>query len=127
MLVFTLAITAQKNQEIGGISESILTLKNSKEYINSVPLNIPLNILEIPKPKYPVRENGTICVTGNVRLRVQFLASGKIGKISPVSSLPYGLTEKAIEAAEKIKFEPAIKDGEPITVFKVVVMSFTIY
>lgn len=87
----------------------------------------PLRIIEKPRPAYPVSEGGTICVQGTITLRVQFLASGKIGKISPISELPYGLTEKAIEAAEKIKFEPAIKNGKPITVAKSVQFSFTIY
>lgn len=127
MLFFTLPVTAQRNQKINEVGENNLAIVNRAENISIVPLNIPLNILEIPKPKYPVPERGTICVTGNVRLRVQFLASGKVGKISPLNDLGYGLAEKAVEAAEKIKFEPAIIDGKAVTVFKVIVVNFTIY
>lgn len=87
----------------------------------------PLNIIKIPKPKYPVQENGTICVTGTVRVRVQFLASGKIGEVKAVSTLGYGLTENAIEAAKEIKFEPAVKYGKAVTVVKVIPFNFTIY
>jgi hypothetical protein len=30
--------------------------------------------------------------------------------------LPHGLSQKAIEAARKIRFEPAVKDGQPVNV-----------
>jgi outer membrane biosynthesis protein TonB len=30
--------------------------------------------------------------------------------------LPHGLTEKAIEAAKKIRFNPAVRDGQPVSV-----------
>ncbi|CAN5594235.1 hypothetical protein BH20ACI4_BH20ACI4_25790 [soil metagenome] len=103
---------------------------NSNEKIenqNIVENDRPLKVLKIPKPKYPIPENGTICVTGSVRLRVQFLANGKIGDVKAISDLGYGLTENAVEAGRKIEFEPAIKNGKAITVVKVVVISFTIY
>lgn len=87
----------------------------------------PLKIIKIPKPKYPVADGGSVCITGNVRLRVEFLASGKTGKISPISELGYGATENAIEAARNIKFEPAVKDGKTVTVHKVIVINFSIY
>ena len=66
-------------------------------------------------------------VEGVVRLRVTFLASGKVGEVTVVSGLPNGLTEQAIEAARKIKFEPAKKDGVAYTVTKLVEYTFTLY
>ncbi len=86
----------------------------------------PLNILEKPKPQLTeVQRNENINVQGMVNLRVEFLAIGKIGNISPVSTLPFGLTENAIEAAKKIKFEPEIKNGVAVTIFRVVQYSFS--
>lgn len=64
---------------------------------------------------------------GIVVLRVTFLANGQIGGISPVSGLPFGLTEQAIAAARDIKFSPATKDGEPYTKQMTIQYSFTIY
>jgi TonB family protein len=61
-------------------------------------------------------------IQGVVRLKVVFLATGHIGGISIVSGLPEGLTEKAIEAAKNIKFNPA-----EWTVTKTVEYRFTIY
>lgn len=86
----------------------------------------PFRIISRPKPPYTdaARQNQ---VTGVVRVRVQFLASGQVGSVSPVSGLPYGLTENAIAAAKAIKFEPAKKNGVPVATTKVIEYSFTIY
>ncbi len=65
--------------------------------------------------------------SGTVRVRVTFTASGQIGSVSAVSGAPYGLTEKAIEAARLIKFEPAKKDGVAITKIKQIDYAFTLY
>jgi hypothetical protein len=69
--------------------------------------------------------NGSIHVEGTVRLKIEFLDSGNIGKIFPISELPYGLTASAIEAAKKIKFNPEIKNGTPITVSKTIENAFS--
>src|SRR5262245_19311178 len=53
---------------------------------------------------------------GTVVLNVVFNSDGRITDIRVVRGLPDGLTEKAIEAAVKIRFEPARKDGQPVSV-----------
>lgn len=65
------------------------------------------------KAKYTVeaRENMT---HGAVALNVVFSSNGSISDIKVVKGLPYGLTERAIDAVVKIRFEPAIKDGQPV-------------
>jgi TonB family protein len=55
-------------------------------------------------------------VQGTVVLQVVFAHNGEMQDIRVIRSLPDGLTEKAIEAARKIKFDPAIKDGERVSV-----------
>ena len=55
-------------------------------------------------------------IEGKVILEMVFQADGKITGIKVIQGLPDGLTEKAIEAAQKIRFEPAMKDGVPINV-----------
>ncbi|CAN5672418.1 hypothetical protein BH18ACI1_BH18ACI1_04620 [soil metagenome] len=79
-----------------------------------------------PQAKY-TDEARTNNIQGNVTLKITFLASGQVGSIAPVKGLPYGLTEKAIEAARQIKFEPQKKNGVPIPVTRTVSYSFTIY
>jgi len=84
----------------------------------------PVKITYKPRPKYP---DPQICATGSVALRVEFLSTGEIGKIIPVSSLGFGFTESAIDAARLMKFKPAQLNGKPVTVHKVVQFFFTIY
>jgi len=54
--------------------------------------------------------------SGTVKVAVEFGADGKIGFVFPFQTLPDGLTENVINAAKSIKFEPAVKDGKPVTV-----------
>lgn len=85
-----------------------------------------LNLISKPQPKYTdaARQNN---IQGRVTLRITFLANGQIGSISPVSGLSYGLTEQAIAAARQIKFEPAMRNGQPQSVTKTLQYTFTIY
>ncbi len=83
-----------------------------------------LKILYKPKPGWP---DTAACFQGTVILRIQFLAIGKLGTIQVVKGMPFGASKKAIEAAERIRFLPAIKDGNAITVYKQVEFSFSIY
>ncbi len=86
----------------------------------------PLSITSKPRPNYTdaARQNN---VQGTVTLRVTFNANGTIGAVTPVSQLPYGLTEQAISAAKRMTFQPAIRNGQPYAVTKQVAFTFTIY
>ncbi|CAN5217018.1 hypothetical protein BH20ACI1_BH20ACI1_25840 [soil metagenome] len=53
---------------------------------------------------------------GTIKLAVEFGADGKINFIFPFKKLEYGLTENAIIAAGKIKFNPAMKNDNPVTI-----------
>ena len=55
-------------------------------------------------------------IEGTVVLSVVFGADGQISEVKVIKGLPDGLTQKAIEAASKIRFEPAMKDGKPVSV-----------
>jgi TonB family protein len=85
----------------------------------------PVKIISQPKAPYPNQFSGTIHMIGVVRLKVTFLETGQIGDISVISSLPYGATQNAIDAARKIKFQPAIKEGKSQTVSKTVEYRFS--
>lgn len=89
-------------------------------------VTVGVKVLSRPQPRYTdaARVNN---VQGTVTLRVTFSASGTITSVSPVSGLPYGLTEQAIAAAKQIRFEPAKKNGVAISSVKTVSYTFTIY
>jgi TonB family protein len=55
-------------------------------------------------------------IEGEVVLNVVFAANGAINSIRVVRGLPDGLTEKAIEAALKTRFQPAVENGTPVSV-----------
>lgn len=87
---------------------------------------VPLKVTYKHKAEYTAeaRENG---IEGSVTLRVAFLASGGIGSITTIKGLPFGLTERAIEAARKLRFEPEKVDGRPRTTTRPVSFTFNIY
>ncbi|MFN0140021.1 MAG: energy transducer TonB [Pyrinomonadaceae bacterium] len=112
---------------ISGSSDrwSLKGIENESE----VPVNFnssPLRIISKPRPIYTedARQNN---VQGTVILRLVFLASGNIGAIEPIKTLPNGLTEQAVEAAKKIRFEPNRVNGRPVSVRRMVEYTFTIY
>ncbi len=92
------------------------------------PVGVTEKIKFILKPRAGYTDQArTNQIQGTVRVRVTFLPSGQIGSVAPVSGLPYGLTEQAIAAAKQIKFEPAKKNGVPVTTVAVVEYNFNIY
>jgi TonB family protein len=66
-------------------------------------------------------------VQGVVVLSVIFTSDGRITNIKVVRSLPDGLTEKAIEAAQRIRFQPATKNGAAVSVRGNLEFSFNLY
>jgi len=83
-------------------------------------------ILYKEKAKYTeeARQNK---IQGTVVLNVVFTADGRISNIRVVRGLPDGLTEKAIEAAQKIRFRPAVKNGSPVSVRGNLEFTFNLY
>lgn len=72
----------------------------------------PVQILFKPQPTYTqeARRKG---VQGEVLLDVVFEASGALHINRVVKGLGYGLDDMAMEAAKKIQFRPAVRDGQP--------------
>ena len=55
-------------------------------------------------------------ITGTVALGLLFTADGRVILEKVIRELPDGLTEQAIEAAQKMRFKPAMKDGVAVNV-----------
>ena len=83
-------------------------------------------IIEKPQPEY-TEEARRHEITGTVLLRGTFHESGKVQDVCWATSLPYGLTENAIKAAYKIVFEPAKKNGQPVTTRIFIQYNFDLY
>jgi TonB family protein len=83
----------------------------------------PLEILFKPRPAY-TEEARRAHLEGDIVLEVLFTGSGNLRVLRVVRSLGYGLEQKAIDAAAKIRFRPAAEDGHPIDTVAMVRISF---
>lgn len=76
-------------------------------------LDSKIRIQSKPDPDYTGYER----ISLNVILRCIFTSQGTVTNFIVVKGLSGGRTERAIEAARKIKFEPAMKDGKPVSMW----------
>jgi TonB family protein len=82
-------------------------------------------ILAKPEPGYTeeARRAGT---SGVVRLRVVLGSDGKVKYPLVLQRLGYGLTEKAIEAAQRVRFRPATLAGQPVSQYVILEYGFNL-
>lgn len=75
----------------------------------------PPKLTTRPNLVYPetAKRNG---VEGTVKISLTLGADGQIKDVQLISGLPFGVSERAIAAAQNIKFIPAQKDGKPVSV-----------
>lgn len=66
-------------------------------------------------------------IQGTVVLSVVFGANGQLRGIRTLRGLPHGLTEAAIAAARRIRFNPAVRNGQPVSVRSVIEFNFALY
>lgn len=71
----------------------------------------PVNISEQPEPGFTVAGAQT---SGVVKLEAVFRPDGKVTDIRVVKGLPNGLSWSAVKAARRIRFTPAVKDGQAV-------------
>ncbi len=74
-------------------------------------------------PNYPedARKAG---IMGKVILKVTILKTGEITHLEVLQSLREDLDRNAMEAVKQWRFEPALKDGEPVSVFYHITVNF---
>ncbi|HYM10851.1 MAG TPA: TonB family protein [Bryobacterales bacterium] len=72
-----------------------------------------VKILFEPRPVYTA-EARRLRIEGEVLLDLLFCASGEVRVLRIVKPLGHGLDEAAIEAAQKIRFQPAQVAGQPV-------------
>lgn len=80
--------------------------------------------------KKPIPSTDRMCGddSGLVRLTVVLHNSGKVSEVQPLkSSECQRFNENSFESAKKIKFTPALKDGQPVSVSVMVEYSYRRY
>jgi hypothetical protein len=85
-----------------------------------------LILLNIPKPSYTSAARRTK-ITGNISLRLNFSAQGRIDQIRVMRDLPDGLLREAVIAAVRIKFLPEEQNGQPRAKSNLVEYNFKTY
>jgi TonB family protein len=86
----------------------------------------PTNAVEItfkPQPAY-TDEARSLKLEGEVLLEVSFGANGSLHVNRVVRGLGHGLDESAIAAANKMRFKPALRNGQPVDSTAVVHVTF---
>ena len=81
--------------------------------------------LNNPRPNYTeaARQNK---IQGNIRAKVLVGPDGGVRKVTLLSHLPDGLDEEAIAAAYKLRFRPAMKNGQGVAFWVTVDIGFTL-
>ncbi len=87
--------------------------------------NMRPQILYQEKAKYTegARQNR---VQGTVVVSVVFTADGRVSAARVTRGLPDGLNDEAIKAAQKIKFRPAMKNGQAVSVRMAIEFTFNL-
>jgi TonB family protein len=80
-------------------------------------------LLSSPPAAYP-DEARLAKAKGEVRLRVVLAGDGTVKNIFPMRPQEHGLTEAAMVAAKQLRFEPAIRNGQPVSQFATVAYEF---
>ena len=108
-------VTAEKNQDYrcmdDGSLARILETDAAEQTVKKV--DAQAMITSRPAPSY-TKEARRNSIQGFVILKLLLTANSKMSRVKVLKGLPAGLTENAIRAACKIKFKPAIKDGQPV-------------
>jgi TonB family protein len=94
--------------------------------IYSMTAQVKPTILHREKANYTVKARDEK-IQGTVVLQVVFDKNGRITNVIPIRELPYGLTEQAIGTAYRIRFTPAMKDGQPVSVRGSLEFTFNLY
>ena len=116
---FFSSITLGKKQQgiqiTDGIGEPLETATAREKVFTGREVDKKVKLKNSPPPDHPDVAQGQ--VRGTVILKAVFTSDGRVTNIHVVQGLSRGVTEKAIEAAKKIRFIPAMKDGRFVSMW----------
>ena len=85
-------------------------VRSSSRMPSASALSTPVEILDKPRPIY-TEEARRAAIEGEVLLEVLFGASGQVRVLRILRGLGYGLDQQAADAAGRIRFRPATREG----------------
>lgn len=126
-LLFPTNLYGQQTSPVCSEQNSEMQSESGRERIYTAKeVTLKAVIRKQPNPSYTKKAEQNN-VEGTVVLRAVLAANKKVSCIEVIKGLPDGLTEKAVEAAKKIKFDPAVKDGKPVSQWAWVEYNFNVY
>ena len=85
-------------------------------FVSSPPSSAPQPIY-MPQPKYPASlRNNKDRIQGTSLLEVKVDEQGNVSEVQVTCSLDQRLDQSAIDAVNRWKFKPAMRDGKPLAV-----------
>jgi TonB family protein len=90
------------------------------------PLTHPPIRIYTPEPEFS-EEARRKRISGSVRLSLTVSPNGTVEDIEITKSLGHGLDEQALRAVQQWRFEPASKDGKPVSARIFVEVMFSLY
>ena len=89
---------------------------------------IPALVVSKPEPRFPVgeRERGKN-ISVNVLMRVVLSADGEARDAFMLKGPPGAFAESCAEAAKRVKFRPAVKEGRQVSQFVTLAYDFRTY
>jgi TonB family protein len=89
-------------------------------------VNRKVRVLSKPEPTYTEQARKHE-ITGTVVIRCVFSSRGTVTNLHVVSGLPDGLDDRALIAARRMKFLPAVKDGHFVSMWMELQYNFNLY
>lgn len=83
-------------------------------------------VISKPEPSY-TESARKFSITGTVVVRAIFSRNGEVTNLRIIRKLPHGLTQQAANAARAIRFTPAVKDGQSVSMWIQLEYNFNLY
>jgi TonB family protein len=97
-----------------GFAEAVNRPPATQRVQEPQPINRSVEVTFKPRPEY-TEEARVLRIEGEVMLEVEFTADGQIRVLRLARGLGHGLDEMASRAVQQIRFNPALRNGVPVT------------
>jgi TonB family protein len=85
----------------------------------------PPEKIVFPSPRY-TEEGRQARTQGVVILEAVVDSNGDVGRVKVLKGLPYGLSDAAVDTAKQWKFRPAMRGGQPVSVYLNLTIRFSL-
>lgn len=126
VLPFFSSVALGKKQEGIEVVEGGIPAEAGQTIFKGAEVDTKVRLISKPEPSYTDDARNS-AVEGTVVLRAIFSASGKVTNIRVVQGLPFGLTERSIAAARKIRFVPATREGKFVSMWMQLEYNFHLF